>query len=69
MKVSVILFENNGVEEVVEVWDDFNKAENRLEEILSTHDVEFERRKNTFYSKGDEFGSMTYRIVTEPLRN
>lgn len=68
--VSIILFQYDGIEEIVEVWDDPDKAEERLDEMIQDHDDEFEKMNSSCWSNGreGEFGNETYRIVTSTVR-
>lgn len=68
--VSIIMFEKEGIEEIVEVWDDIDKAVDSLDNMLDDHDEKFEEMNNNIYSNGreGEYGTMTYRIVTTTVK-
>lgn len=63
--VSIILIDMGGVEEVVEVWDDSDRAEDRVRDMIQDHDDVFHKMNSSQWSNGDGegYGDITYRIV------
>lgn len=61
----MILIDIEGIEEVVEVWDEYGQAKNRVREMIQDHDDEFYRMNSNQWSNGDGegYGDITYRVV------